>query len=50
VVAYVTCSPHVQETNDIVAGADLIEPPTQWWPHRHGTDAMFMALFRRMPA
>jgi 16S rRNA (cytosine967-C5)-methyltransferase len=27
---------------------DLGDGPTvQLWPHRHGTDAMFLALFRR---
>ncbi|HJQ42805.1 MAG TPA: hypothetical protein VJ831_06965, partial [Jatrophihabitantaceae bacterium] len=44
VVAYVTCSPHPAETNAIVAGHELIAPAHQWWPHRHGTDAMFLAL------
>jgi 16S rRNA (cytosine967-C5)-methyltransferase len=30
---------------------DLGDGPTvQLWPHRHGTDAMFMALFRRLEA
>jgi 16S rRNA (cytosine967-C5)-methyltransferase len=61
VVAYVTCSPHVAETQAIVSGRalqdarglfpglpDLGEGPTvQLWPHRHGTDAMFFALMRR---
>ncbi len=72
VVAYVTCSPHVAETRDIVAdvlaGRDdvrvLDAPATlpevsglrcpephgafaQFWPHRHGTDAIFLALLRR---
>ncbi|HEY3713635.1 MAG TPA: transcription antitermination factor NusB [Jatrophihabitantaceae bacterium] len=60
VVAYVTCSPHLVETRDIVDGADLIDarpafagvphlgdgPTVQLWPHRHGTDAMFCALLR----
>lgn len=63
VVAYVTCSPHLAETRDIVAtatGATLLraadylpEVPdaaagdfVQLWPHRHGTDAMFLALLR----
>jgi 16S rRNA (cytosine967-C5)-methyltransferase len=23
------------------------EPAVQLWPHRHGTDAMFLALLRR---
>ena len=72
VVAYVTCSPHVAETRevvaDVVAGRGDIEmldapavlaevpglrcpPPhgsfAQFWPHRHGTDAIFLALLRR---
>jgi 16S rRNA (cytosine967-C5)-methyltransferase len=72
VVAYVTCSPHVAETRevvaDVVAGrsdtevldapAVLAEVPglrcpppygsfAQFWPHRHGTDAIFLALLRR---
>jgi 16S rRNA (cytosine967-C5)-methyltransferase len=61
VVAYVTCSPHLAETQDVVAGLDLLDarqlfpgvdgigagPAVQLWPHRHGTDAMFCALLRR---
>jgi 16S rRNA (cytosine967-C5)-methyltransferase len=76
VVAYVTCSPHVAETRDVVtavaqsrdditildAPAILPEVPAlrspdpkspesprfaQFWPHRHGTDAIFLALLRR---
>jgi 16S rRNA (cytosine967-C5)-methyltransferase len=72
VVAYVTCSPHVAETRDVVADvvarrgdvrvldapAALPEVPglrcpepygafAQFWPHRHGTDAIFLALLRR---
>ncbi|MET9021606.1 transcription antitermination factor NusB [Actinopolymorpha sp. NPDC004070] len=68
VVAYVTCSPHLAETRDVVAGVlatrsdverldarpllpgvpDLGDGPyVQLWPHRHGTDAMFLALLRR---
>ncbi|SDS85586.1 RsmB/NOP family class I SAM-dependent RNA methyltransferase [Actinopolymorpha singaporensis] len=68
VVAYVTCSPHLAETRDVVAGvlADRTDvervdarpllpgvpdlgdgPEVQLWPHRHGTDAMFLALLRR---
>jgi len=71
VVAYVTCSPHVAETRDIVAAVvagrtdvELLDAPAylpevpdlttpgeprfaQFWPHRHGTDAMFLALIRR---
>jgi 16S rRNA (cytosine(967)-C(5))-methyltransferase len=70
VVAYVTCSPHLAETRDVVtavadrrgdvtildAPAVLAEVPglraydprfAQFWPHRHGTDAIFLALLRR---
>jgi 16S rRNA (cytosine967-C5)-methyltransferase len=61
VVAYVTCSPHLAETRDVVAGHDLVDaraafevtehlgdgPAVQLWPHRQGTDAMFCALLRR---
>jgi 16S rRNA (cytosine967-C5)-methyltransferase len=73
VVAYVTCSPHLAETSDVVlavtaarpdsdvtildAPAVLAEVPglrspqdarfAQFWPHRHGTDAIFLALLRR---
>ena len=70
VVAYVTCSPHLAETRDVVsdvadrrgditildAPAVLPEIPglhasdprfAQFWPHRHGTDAIFLALLAR---
>jgi 16S rRNA (cytosine967-C5)-methyltransferase len=67
VVAYVTCSPHADETVAVVERAarrtdvDVLpvaplfpEVPEvargdfgQLWPHRHGTDAMFLALLRR---
>jgi 16S rRNA (cytosine967-C5)-methyltransferase len=70
VVAYVTCSPHLAETRDVVtavaglrgdvtildAPAILADVPglrasdprfAQFWPHRHGTDAIFLALLRR---
>lgn len=71
VVAYVTCSPHPDETVGVVgavlSGRDDVEvlPAAdalpgvgdaalgeylQLWPHRHGTDAMFLALLRRAPA
>lgn len=66
VVAYVTCSPHLAETQAVLravvrrAGAALIDvrpalpqvdalgdgPTVQLWPHRQGTDAMFIALLR----
>jgi 16S rRNA (cytosine967-C5)-methyltransferase len=70
VVAYVTCSPHLVETQVTVTEAarrsphavEFIDarpllpagmpglgtgPTVQLWPHRHGTDAMFLALLRR---
>lgn len=64
VVAYVTCSPHPDETAGVVeraTGATVLDsagllpevpdaaagPFVQLWPHRHGTDAMFLALLRR---
>ena len=74
VVAYVTCSPHLAETAEVVnavlagrpdlelldAPATLAEVPelrsaagsryAQFWPHLHGTDAIFLALLRRLPA
>jgi 16S rRNA (cytosine967-C5)-methyltransferase len=69
-VAYVTCSPHLVETQMSVRetlrrsdfAAELIDarpmlpagmpglgegPTVQLWPHRHGTDAMFLAIIRR---
>jgi 16S rRNA C967 or C1407 C5-methylase (RsmB/RsmF family) len=72
VVGYVTCSPHLAETRDVVtdvlAGRDdvlVLDAPAmlpevpglrcpdphgafaQFWPHRHGTDAIFLALLQR---
>jgi 16S rRNA (cytosine967-C5)-methyltransferase len=68
VLAYVTCSPHVAETDLVVADAlrgrdDVVQedartllpevadlgdgPSVQLWPHRHGTDAMYLALLRK---
>ncbi|MFE1168970.1 RsmB/NOP family class I SAM-dependent RNA methyltransferase [Nocardiopsis sp. NPDC058789] len=73
VVAYVTCSPHLDETDVIVRRVlaeredlELLRAPdyldevpdlaagpegkyVQFWPHVHGTDAMFLALLRRKP-
>jgi len=51
----------VAETRDVVEGHDLVDaracfpgvpelgpgPTVQLWPHRHGTDAMFLAVLRR---
>ena len=72
VAAYVTCSPLLAETSDIVrdvvgeAGdVEILDAPAllpgvpdlpaaadprfaQFWPHRHGTDAIFVALLRRL--
>jgi 16S rRNA (cytosine967-C5)-methyltransferase len=68
VIAYVTCSPHLAETDFVVADVvrersdieledarallpeldDLGDGPTvQLWPHRHGTDGMFLAILRK---
>ena len=83
VVAYVTCSPHRAETQDVLrdvlasrADVTVLDAPAlltgalreasaasaeipglrspapggryaQFWPHRHGTDAIFLALLRR---
>ena len=68
VIAYVTCSPHLAETefvvSDVLRGRDDVHqedarlllpevddvgdgPSVQLWPHRHGTDAMFLALLRK---
>ncbi|TPW76317.1 RsmB/NOP family class I SAM-dependent RNA methyltransferase [Schumannella soli] len=79
-IAYVTCSPHLAETREVVAGAlarhpelravdtpaalapiatrdleltpdgDAADTAAQLWPHRHGTDAMFIQLLTRTPA
>jgi 16S rRNA (cytosine967-C5)-methyltransferase len=69
IVAYVTCSPHLAETELVVADVlrgrdDVVQedarallpeltdvgegPAVQLWPHRHGTDAMFLAVLRRL--
>ncbi len=70
-VGYVTCSPHVVETQVSVTEAarrspypvELVDarpalppglpdlgtgPSVQLWPHRHGTDAMFLTVLRRV--
>ena len=68
VIAYVTCSPHLAETEFVVSDVlkrrdDLViedahallpevsdagdGPMLQLWPHRHGTDAMFLAILRK---
>ena len=71
-VGYITCSPHLAETRDVVQavlaerpGTEVLDAPAvlgevpglacpqpyeryaQFWPHRHGTDAIFVALLRR---
>lgn len=69
VVAYVTCSPHLAETefvvSDVLRGrTDVVQedarplvpevtdvgdgPGLQLWPHRHGTDGMFLAILRKL--
>jgi 16S rRNA (cytosine967-C5)-methyltransferase len=73
ILAYVTCSPHLDETRGVVDAAlerhpalsaldtaavvqgiairDLELPAAthvQLWPHRHGTDAMFIALVTKV--
>ncbi len=73
ILAYVTCSPHLDETRGVVDAAlarhsglnaldtpavvqaiatrDLDLPPgtsVQLWPHRHGTDAMFIQLLAKV--
>ena len=76
VLAYVTCSPHPDETTAVVdrvldARADVtridtaavlagvvrepldlgdLDGAVQLWPHRHGTDAMFIQLLTVRPA
>ncbi len=76
VIAWVTCSPHVEETLQQVEriletkpvqlldgaqlaqtlvpedlqlgeGGDIAGKTIQLWPHRHGTDAMFIALLQK---
>jgi 16S rRNA (cytosine967-C5)-methyltransferase len=73
ILAYVTCSPHVDETRGVVdaalarhPGLSAIDTPAvvqaiatrdlelpaetsvQLWPHRHGTDAMFISLLTKV--
>lgn len=53
VVVYATCSPVLAETTGVVdavlaAREDAtLESTRQLWPHRDGTDAMFLATIRR---
>lgn len=51
VVAYATCSPSPSETLDVIEtvgrGVAVLERVDRWWPHRDGTDAMFVALLRK---
>ncbi|KQP24399.1 RsmB/NOP family class I SAM-dependent RNA methyltransferase [Aeromicrobium sp. Leaf272] len=51
VVGYATCSPLVEETLEVVEsvgpGVAALESVHRWWPHRDGTDAMFLAILRR---
>jgi 16S rRNA (cytosine967-C5)-methyltransferase len=73
VIAYVTCTPHLAETREVLAGllrgrqdVAVLDAPAllpevaglgcpapfgkyaQFWPHRHGTDAIFLAVIRRL--
>ena len=76
VLAYVTCSPVVDETTGIIqrvlgdrGDVEVLDTPAvlqsivdtpiqghergravQLWTHRHGTDAMFIQLLRRLPS
>jgi 16S rRNA (cytosine967-C5)-methyltransferase len=43
VVERLDARPFLPGVPDLGAG-----PTVQLWPHRHGTDAMFLALLRRM--
>lgn len=51
VVGYATCSPLPEETLEVVEavgpGVATLESVQRWWPHRDGTDAMFLAVLRR---
>lgn len=51
IVGYATCSPLVDETIEVVEsvgpGVAELVGVHRWWPHRDGTDAMFLALLRR---
>lgn len=51
VVAYATCSPSPAETLEVIEsvgrGVAVLERVERWWPHRDGTDAMFVALLRK---
>ena len=56
VVVYATCSPVLAETTGVVEavlssrGDARLEGTRQLWPHRDGTDAMFIATIRRSRA
>lgn len=53
VVCYATCSPHRAETRGVIdavlAGRNDVtaQAPVNWWPHVHGTDAMFSILLNK---
>jgi len=54
VIVYATCSPVLAETTGVVEavlagrGDAHVESTRQLWPHRDGTDAMFIATIRRL--
>jgi 16S rRNA (cytosine967-C5)-methyltransferase len=56
VVVYATCSPVLAETTEVVeavVGARddaRVRSTRQLWPHRDGTDAMFIATLQTDPA
>lgn len=53
IVGYATCSPVIEETRGVVDSVVREQPAVQveemhrWWPHRDGTDAMYLAILRR---
>lgn len=51
VVGYATCSPLLDETIEVIESVGpaiaAVESVHRWWPHRDGTDAMFLAILRR---
>ncbi|MFE6649523.1 hypothetical protein ACFVJS_23360 [Nocardioides sp. NPDC057772] len=48
--ADVSLGPIAATAGNVPDSAGPIEGTVQLWPHRHGTDAMFLALLRRTPA
>jgi 16S rRNA (cytosine967-C5)-methyltransferase len=48
-VVYVVCSPHPAETEAVVGAQEgvAVVDTEQLWPHRNGTDAMFVSTLRK---